>query len=248
MTKSTTTHQPTRILICEYDLELANTLVTMLAQENIMSDLALTISAARELLAANYYRALLLDLSLSDIEGLRLIRDLRARSELVDLPIIVVSGHAQDHHESNVVDWLQKPVMPEQLLHSLKLASHTHKRPRLLHVEDDSDITQVTQALVEDITEYTYAHSVATARSLLAEHTFDMVLLDLNLPDGSGLELIDMMNHPKTQVIIFSGEEPDNLQRHRVSAVLTKSKTTNESLLATIKTIINQVPSDGAST
>ncbi len=58
------------------------------------------------------------------------------------------------------------------------------------------------------------AGTAAGARTLLARHTYRLMLLDLTLPDTDGLTF---------------------LQELRVAAALTKSMTSNEQLLATIK-------------
>jgi CheY-like chemotaxis protein len=111
--------------------------------------------------------------------------------------------------------------------------------PRILHVEDDIDFTQITQALIDDIADYTEVHTLAEARVLLAQQQFDIVLLDLNLPDGSGLTLLDIIEQQHAQIIVFSGQEPDFIDNSHVSAVLTKAKTSDEQLLSTIKKIID---------
>ncbi len=238
---------PAKVLICEDNLDTASTLVELLALEGMMCDVAATAHIARLLLKENTYQILLLDLNLLDfdIEGLQLIRELRADKALLNLPIIVVAGRVETHQHAmidsamNVVDWLQTPIIREQLLSSLSLALHDTHRPSVLHVEDDADIIQVTEALIEEMAQYRHVSTLAQARLLLQQQVFDIVLLDLVLPDGSGLELLSLIRQPQTQVVIFSGQEPTSLDNHAVSAILTKSKTTNESLLTTLKTIIH---------
>ncbi len=242
-TAITNPRQP-KLLICEDNPDFAHILSEMLSQQGIASDIAATALAAQQLLGKYNYRALLLDLILPDMDGLHLIRELHDRAESHNLPIIVISGRAQENRAfldeaENVVDWLQKPIVREQLIYSLKVALHLEKMPRILHVEDDTDFTQVTRVLLEEIADYTTAHTLAEARALLAQCQYDIVLLDLSLPDGSGLELLEAINQQQAQVIIFSGQEPDLIKQGHVSAVLTKSKTSDEQLLTTIKKIID---------
>ena len=235
-----------KILICEYHPETANGLRQLLTQEGMMADIASDAPTASLLLKQHSYRALLLDLNVFDIDTQRvqLIKELCVETESLHLPIIIVSSRpkeqAQDMMEtaSTVVDVLQKPVLKEQLQEAVKLALSYQYRPQILHVEDDPDIIQVTQALIEDFSDYIAAYSLAEARQQLAKHSFDIVLLDLGLPDGSGLELLNHFVGSKTRIIIFSGQEPTGLLPLSVSAVLTKSKTSNESLLATLKAIM----------
>jgi|GEM_PF-2701596 len=236
----------TKILVCEYHPETAHNLQQLLTQEGIVAEVAMSAETARTLLSQHSYRALLLDLNVFDMDNQRvqLIKDLCAETESLHLPIIIISSRPKEQAQrimdtaTTVVDCLQKPIIKEQLQQAVKLALSYHYRPHILHVEDDVDIVQVTQALVEDMADYVAINNLADARQLLAKQTFDIVLLDLGLPDGSGLELLSHISQPQTRIVVFSGQEPTGLLPQSVSAVLTKSKTSNESLLATLKAIM----------
>ena len=235
-----------KILVCEYHPETAHNLQQLLTQEGIVAEVAMSAETARTLLSQHSYRALVLDLNVFDMDNQRvqLIKDLCAETESLHLPIIIISSRPKEQAQrmmdtaSTVIDTLQKPIIKEQLQQAVKLALSYHYRPHILHVEDDVDIVQVTQALVEDMADYVATNNLADARQLLAKQTFDIVLLDLGLPDGSGLELLSHIPQPTTRIVIFSGQEPTGLLPQSVSAVLTKSKTSNESLLATLKAIM----------
>jgi DNA-binding NarL/FixJ family response regulator len=74
---------------------------------------------------------------------------------------------------------------------------------------------------------------------LLAARNFDLVLLDLTLPDGSGLELLEVI-HGRMPVVVFSGQKADAALSQRVAVALTKSRTSNEQLLATIHQVMSK--------
>ncbi len=60
------------------------------------------------------------------------------------------------------------------------------------------------------------ATNLAEARQLLAASTFDLLITDLGLPDGSGLELIDCIDQSRTASIALSGfGMNDDVQRCR---------------------------------
>jgi DNA-binding response OmpR family regulator len=62
---------------------------------------------------------------------------------------------------------------------------------RLLIVEDERRLgARLAQGLREDGFAVDLAHDLASARDLAIVGAHDMVLLDLNLPDGSGLDLL----------------------------------------------------------
>lgn len=134
---------------------------------------------------------------------------------------------------------LHQPGDRDKLRHALSQALSHSTRPRILHVEDDLDIVQITQALLDEDVVYTYTTTIAAAKQELARSHFDLLLLDLVLPDGFGLELLSAIG-PDTQVIVFSGQDPGAALRQRITATLTKGTTSNERLLATIRQAISQ--------
>jgi DNA-binding response OmpR family regulator len=60
---------------------------------------------------------------------------------------------------------------------------------RLLIVEDDPDIAWLFRMILEPGFAVAVAPDLATARAALAAGRPDAILLDLTLPDGSGLDL-----------------------------------------------------------
>ena len=108
-----------------------------------------------------------------------------------------------------------------------------------MHVEDELDVVQVAQSLLEDTTDYEYATNLQQAQQRLSQESFDLVILDLGLPDGSGVTLFNDLKIC-CPVVIFSGQEPSKEISSHVAAALTKSKTRNEQLLATIKRFLNR--------
>ncbi len=232
-----------RVLICEDNSDVASILAALLEQQGLACDIATTAAAAWSLLAKTPYRALLLDLTLPDGDGLMLIRQLREDEAARDMSIIVLSGYAEEGRGAwsgdalTVVDWLRKPVDREQLTQALRQALRRGRFPRILHVEDDPDMIQIARALIEETAEYVFATSLCEARQRIRTEHFDLVILDITLPDGSGLSLLDEIGGD-CQVMLFSGLESNSELSQQIAAVLVKSKTSNERLLATIKQLI----------
>ena len=142
-----------------------------------------------------------LDLNLPGKDGLAFIKDLRAVPATQDLPIVVVSIRPPTDakeiigYSVNVVDWIQKPVDKDRLLNAIKRArSRRGGVPQILHVEDDSDLCVVVAGLVGDHAVVTSAETFSKAKDLLENHWFDLVLLDLDLPDRPGQELLPLLS------------------------------------------------------
>lgn len=110
--------------------------------------------------------------------------------------------------------------------------------PQALHVEDDKDIRDVVALVLKDTVEISQAGTLARARELLADKHYDLVLLDIQLPDGSGVELLDDIG--KTPVLVFAVEGLASDALGRVRGVLLKSKTDNATLLAMVNKLLGR--------
>ena len=237
-----TRSRPT-ILICEDDADLAQILAQLLEKDGYRADIAHSLTQARTLLQETPYQLLLLDLILPDGNGLELIRELRENEATKSLAIIVISGKADEAKKQfngdsfMIMDWLQKPIDFSRLSSTLSNMTQWDHRSRILHVEDNLDVIEVSQALFEDIVDFDYATSLSQANSKLNSHHYDLVILDISLPDGSGLELLDHIDH-NCPVVIFSGEETSSEISKKVSASLTKSISSNEVLLSTVQRLL----------
>jgi DNA-binding response OmpR family regulator len=237
-----------RILICEDDLDVAHLLAMMLEREGFRPEVAMDAGMARRMVRERRYAAMTLDLMLPDQDGISLIRELRADAETSRLPIVVVSVRAgAGRTELNggalgVVDWLAKPIDEGQLMAAVRRAVRGSPGGgvRILHVEDDPDLQRVVAAIVARDAEVEAAATLAEARNRLAEASFDLVILDLALPDGSGMDLLPLLGSltPSTPVLIFSAHEVDGEVADRVASVLVKSQTSNRKLLETIRSVL----------
>ncbi|MEZ5568637.1 MAG: sigma-54 dependent transcriptional regulator [Halioglobus sp.] len=62
----------------------------------------------------------------------------------------------------------------------------------VLIVDDDADFTSATQQILQKLGhEATVAGSVEEARAILTHSRFDLLILDIMLPDGSGLQVLE---------------------------------------------------------
>jgi len=229
-----------RLLICEHSPEAALTLGNLLREDGFANDLAFTTAKARRMLAIQQYDAVLLNPRLEDGDGAGLLRELQANPELAGTPVILIrSGDTgPDDMESLAPTlWLDKPVNPAQLSQALRRALHPGDRPRILHVEDDPDVIQITRELVDGSGDYETAATLSEARRRLAGGRYDLVILDIGLPDGNGLDLLEGLD-PLSRVLVFSGRDASRDLGQRLGEVLTKSRTSNEQLLSTIKTLL----------
>jgi PAS domain S-box-containing protein len=244
-----------RALIVEDDSDVALLLSRMLGQHGWDSEVARNAAEAFESLDRASFDAMTLDLMLPDEDGLSVFRRLRQRPDGRALPVIVVSaiadqGKVQLNGDAvGVVDWLDKPIDQLRLREALRQALRSSDRPaRILHVEDDHDIVRVVSAVMGDEAQIIPARTLAEARATLAaDANFALVIVDVGLPDGSGLDLLGELRHlPKPPpVLIFSASDYDAGTARQVAASLVKSRTENRELHETIRHLIEQLPRAG---
>jgi len=243
---------PLRILICENDRDTAKLLSLMLEQGGFDTNIAYSAMEAKQLLAQPdtiSYAAMTIDLAMPDTDGISLIRELRQHENFRHLPIVVVSAKAQLEGEEfmgsgfAVIDWLDKPIDQRRLIAAVKQAAlhGADSKPRILHIEDDEDVLQVVSVILGDVAEISHAVNIQDAQQQLATQTFDLVILDLELPDGSGWELFSQLkcqSKSPVPVVVFSAQDVGQETARKVAATLVKSRTSNQDLLDTIKSLI----------
>ena len=234
-----------KVLICEDDEDVGQILTLHLQQAGYDAVRAGTAAEARDLLRRMSFIAMTLDLGLPDQDGLHLLNEIKADPATAALPVIIVSGRPDTGRDRlGIVDWIAKPVAPEQLIAALDQVRPSLDRPMVLHVEDDVDIVALVAEALQPRAELISARSLAEARRMLKRMRFDIVLLDVGLPDGSGLDLLDtldtIIDGPKPAVILFSAQEPRPDRRDEMAAVLVKSQANLDHLAEMIEQALNQ--------
>jgi PAS domain S-box-containing protein len=114
-------------------------------------------------------------------------------------------------------------------------------RPRVLHVDDDDDLRKVIEKTLQDVAQVVPARSLGEARKRLSEGRYDLVLLDIELPDGSGLELLSPggeLAGGSPPVVVFSAQDlPSELSR-RVAGTLVKARGSFADLAETVRSFV----------
>src|ERR1700686_1927469 len=93
-------------------------------------------------------------------------------------------------------------------------------KAHVLHVDDDPDIRLLISASLRD-----FGYVVATAGTnaealeLAKQYKFDLCILDVRLPDGSGIELCQKIHvlQPKVPVLYYSAYASDEEQEAALS-------------------------------
>jgi DNA-binding response OmpR family regulator len=77
---------------------------------------------------------------------------------------------------------------------------------RILLVDDDPDVRPLLEHIIfADGHHVTPAESLKVARILLGKQPFDLLVTDVNLPDGSGLDLADEAMAAGLNTLVLTG-------------------------------------------
>ncbi len=121
-------------------------------------------------------------------------------------------------------------------------------RARILHVEDDPDLTRIVRAALSEFADVDVARGLREARERLAGASYDVVVLDVGLPDGSGLELEPLLARAAAgpiPFVFFSAHEIPHGAAGGAQAVLVKSRSTVSGLVEAVKSVLAGTPQVG---
>ena len=145
----------------------------------------------------------------------------------VELPVPV---------EGYVTGTVNKEDKQRSLLH------YTQRHaPTLLHVEDDEDFSRVLAMSLQGKIEVVTAATLKDAERLLRKKRFDLVVLDLELPDGSGLKLLKTLSDlaiPPIPVMILSATEVSSEVENSVASAMVKSRATEVRIIEKIESLV----------
>ncbi|RTE86584.1 MULTISPECIES: PAS domain S-box protein [Gammaproteobacteria] len=217
-------------LVIEDDLEACEVISEIYIRHGFDVITAHSIAEARTKIDELSFSVISLDLILPDGEGLNFLHEIRASRRNSQAKVIILSGKSVDTEQINQLkstqlDWLIKPIEPEQLSGAIRQLIDLTEKKRILHVEDDTDLSVVVETILEGSFEYRNAITLKDARILLRNHRFDLILLDLALPDGCGADLIPYIESTQggIPIVVLSGQNVNETIRKRLADVLIKT-------------------------
>jgi len=241
------------ILVLEDETDIANLLSLLLEQQNFKVTTCSNTTEAKQLLAINQYDAITVDIRLPGQDGLSFIKEFRANETQGCLPIIIISAEAEINKPNTpsalrIIDWLDKPIDTKRLNKALLQALHKAEDNQItiLHIEDNEDLIEMMSSLLNNKANLIHAPTIQLAKEKIQSDDFDLVILDIGLPDGNGLELISLLNKqkPLVPVIIFSAQSVETEIINQVDAALVKSKVTNEEIVTVIRKLVSPMGSN----
>lgn len=220
-----------RVLIVDDNVDLAENLREIFEDEGYECVLAEDGSGALHRLRDEPIDLVITDLKMEGMTGLDVLRSVSR--QWPQTPVIIVTAYAREltvetARQEGAADVLPKPVDVDSLLD--RVHRLLQSRCRVLLVEDEQDMRE---NLIEIFGRWRNLEFVAVGTlqeglSHIESEPFDMAIIDLRLPDGSGLTLAHALEERaatnRTSIVLTSAY-PDEL--HAVLATLGRPEDTN---------------------
>jgi len=198
----------TRVLIVDDNLSLAEDLAEILEDEgyvcNVCADPRQVARDSKNL----EFDVALVDMRMPGLDGVALHRVLLEHHP--SATYVLMTAYSSDDRVQQALTAGAKLVLPKplplpELLHALPPA-----KSEVLIVDDDRDLAEGLAEVLQHSGYRTHiAHNLAEARELVGPR-LDAAIVDVSLPDGSGLNLAqELFERLSARVILISGYEPD---------------------------------------
>ncbi|MGP9804421.1 response regulator [Paracoccus sp. NSM] len=209
--------------------------------------------------AARHYlpHAIVLDMGLPDHSGLSVLDRLKRDVSTRHIPVHVVSAedYTKQALSQGAISYMLKPVQRDELSRAIRnLENRLEQRMRrVLIVEDDPAQMEGLKALLaSDEVEAIGAGTAAEALRICRAETVDCIVLDLTLPDASGLDMLERLDGDGLgafpPVIVYTARalteaEEQRLRRYSKSIIIKGAKSP-ERLINEVTLFLHQVVSD----
>ncbi|MES2266090.1 MAG: response regulator [Bacteroidota bacterium] len=203
--------------------------------------------------------AVILDIMLPGKDGWQILKELKQDAATMHIPVHLMSaGEAAANRvrKEGAISFLKKPVNTETLdkLFGDIMANSGIKFTQILLVEDHKAQSQALKDLMQSqgIT-VDQAFDGESAFRMLYEKEYQCVILDLNLPDISGLDLLDKIKEvdkfASLPVIINTAMELDKNSVNRLmqyaNAMVVKTSKSSDRLIDEVNLFLNKISESG---
>jgi PAS domain S-box-containing protein len=235
------------ILLCDDNVVTSGLLADAMRRAGFSVETASTAADAQAKAADTPYAAVLIDPTLPDLDGISLVRQLRALPHHAATPVVFFALNPEPSARVQfgalaVCDWLAKPADRGQLVRVIHRAitDMGSSRPRALHFEPDAELRRFvheTQRVHADIVP---AESVDGAQRALANLVFDLAVVDLAQAGDAGPGLLkslcDQGGHAITALVFSADSEPEIAQRLR--SVLAGSRLSLDRIVGFVRLVL----------
>jgi CheY-like chemotaxis protein/CHASE3 domain sensor protein len=243
------------VVIVEDDKNFASILQDYARDHGFKSVMVSEGTHAVEIIKEQQPDAVILDIMLPGKDGWQILKELKQDEATLHIPVHLMSaGEAAANRvrKEGAISFLKKPVNTEALdkLFGDIMAKSGTKFTQILLVEDHKAQSQALKELMQNqgIT-VDQAFDGESAFRMLHENEYQCVILDLNLPDISGLDLLDKIKEvdrfASLPVIINTAMELDKTSVNRLmqyaNAMVVKTSKSSDRLIDEVNLFLNKI-------
>lgn len=197
--------------------------------------------------------AIILDLGLPDMDGEEVLRQLQKNEATKNIPVHIVSGRDPDESErQGAVGYLVKPVSIDDLemvFSTLETVLSEDIQHALLLDSDAESRSHLAKMLTEKGMNIAGVSSAEEAEKSMAENQWQCLVMDVDLPDSSGLEFLqklqEKMGDNMPSIVIhtdkkLSTEDQKELQKY-TRALVMKGDYASERVMDEVSLFIHSV-------
>jgi len=209
------------ILVIEDDANFSGVLKNLAEEFGFTAFCAHSVKEAREYLAANKPGSIILDLGLPDVPGEVFLGELKGDAQTRDIPVHVISGRP-DVSPSTIAgaqEFIAKPFgrdRLDQLFSDIGSELSSLAGNKVLIIEDDATQQELLKTSFEEKNiGCVLVDSGQAAIDMIKKETFGAIILDLELPDTNGFELVETLSqctNGNVPIIIYTARDLDKRQ------------------------------------
>jgi len=214
-----------KILIIEDSKTINNVLKKRLTELGYIVSQAFTYKKAKALLESENFDLIILDLHLPDGEGSELIANIKS---LTKTKVVVLTARQDNELREELFQYgiLDYIIKDTNLVYSISeitkiidnLDTKSTKKSRILVIDDAKFICKQVKTILEP-RNYSVRYALTAIEGLekLKKYNFDLLILDMELPDIHGLKLLDILRRDEKYkdfpIVVLSGTSTPEIVR-----------------------------------
>jgi PAS domain S-box-containing protein len=238
------------VLIIDDDASAREALRKLLTHKGFRAEAAAAGEEGLGLARQVHPLVILLDVVMPGMDGWAVLTALKADPELADIPVVLLTGMADDRREAirrGAADYIMKPIDLDCLTAVLRRHCGGPAARRALVVDDDAELRQLLRDLLaKEGWEVDAAADGREALARLAGPPPGLILLDLLMPGMDGFEFLAELQREEVgnsaPVVVLTAKDLTAADRLRLSGpiakVLQKGSLGHEQLLAEVSALM----------
>ncbi len=245
------------VVIVEDDKNFAGILQTYAADHGYKSVMVNEGTNAVDVVREHLPDAVILDIMLPGKDGWQILKEIKADEKTAHIPVHLMSAGdaaANRVRREGAISFLKKPIDTnalDKLFGDMMVTTGT-KFKQILLVEDHRAQSQALKEMMQNNgISVDQAFDGDSAFRMLHENDYQCVILDLNLPDISGLDLLDKIKDEEQfaalPVIVNTAMELDKTSVSRLmkyaNAMVVKTNKSSDRLIDEVNLFLNKISS-----